>query len=130
MLSRWNLVKDINSKAIHNLKWLPCLSITCWNLVKDINSKAIHNFEGTSLCDKPVESCQSINSKAVTTDEDKKSDLILLESCQRYKLKAPQLSLLAEWSCWNLVKDIKSKAPQLWVLGFLSPLPVGILSKI
>jgi hypothetical protein len=84
----------------------------CWNLVKDINSKAIHNGAGTDLPCSP-----------------------LLESCQRYKFKSNSQRLVQRVAgalpCWNLVKDINSKAIHNCVFFVLyHNAPVGILSKI
>ena len=63
----------------------------CWNLVKDINSKAIHNNFVTSS-----------------------AGVSLLESCQRYKFKSNSQPIsvfpCCGGTCWNLVKDINSKA--------------------
>ena len=59
----------------------------------------------------------------------------LLESCQRYKFKSnSQLRFFQSvfyFTCWNLVKDINSKAIHNHSFAFSRIVaPVGILSKI
>ncbi len=60
---------------------------------------------------------------------------VLLESCQRYKFKSNSqlfcgIPIFAP-SCWNLVKDINSKAIHNYALSYDdNGNPVGILSKI